>query len=660
MSEQSVATRSVDRSLPHEQPPLPTAPAAPAATERVARLLPLLCVLSGLGLGQPVLLLLGVAAATAFLLRPVLPRGLAVPAAVCLLLAVAVTLGLAADALDLDLLAAGWPVAVTSVVLAAVAASVTPRGDRARTGGGGAWWTSAPAWGAVAAACAQVRDGTVARWSLGSSDPAQHVWFIGEIQRSGVLDYGADGYPRALHMLLALVAAPGAPADGTAALLARDLELYGGATWLALAALLATIAAVTRALADSAGLSRRASDAATLGVGVTLLLSNAVVSTYLFMGAAPAVLALVVMLLLPLHLLRGGRRDAARLVALAAVSSMLLAHLWQALVVVPVAVLCTLVVFRAVAWRRPPGGGRPRLEAVGLCVVVLVSVVLAAPALLGIQARGGVSLAATPGELPAVPWVVLGLGLAACWPLVRARRAAPQAALLGGVLGLLAVVGVMLLGTGSVDLTQYYPTKASWFATVFVSPVLAVRVAAWSRAVPAVLRGLSRPFGPAARVVRLSVVAAVVLLGGAWFAPTASPGSMAFASVLPSAHSSHVARQHDLAAELAHAYAPAVTVPVGITVNKQLDISGAYVVAKMMAFQTGQEVNFGAPQNACADVGRVAPDGRAVVITDLDVALLARAMDEQGCGAVRVVQLEGGLDSAAEYQNQVLSGRLHG
>jgi hypothetical protein len=618
---------------------------------------------AGLALGTPVLVLIGAAAAVGLVLRRWLPWDLALPGSVLGLLVAATGAGLVADAVGLDLLAA--PALIGAVAAFAVAAAVlTVR--RARTGerwpAAGPWWSYLPAWAAGAVGLAQTaRQDLAATWVLGATDPAQHVLFLGEVQRVGALDYAAEGYPRGLHMLLALVSAPGAPPTASAELLSRDLALYATATWLSYAVVLAMGAAVTLRLGRRLGMSQRLAAAAALLLGAALLLTNSVVDAYVYMGAAPALLALCVMWFLPLLVLARGRVPAGMLLVVTAVAVMLLAHLWQALVVVPPVALA------AWAASRPPGTpagggrrGRPRARhavlVVGSCALAVAAT---APPLLGVLGDGGLSRAATPGTIVAPPWSVLVLALLLAGGLVRRWQDPAVRVLLGSGLGLLVVVGLLLAGSGSMQLGDYYPAKACWFLTVLLAPVVCLGTVAALPHLRALLARATDALGRGARVFRVTGAAAVVILGFAWVAPgvLAEP-RMSVRAVAPADDSRFLARQLDVAREHATRHAPAMTVPVGIVTDSPFSTAGTYVVSKLIAFQTGQPVTRGRPGSVCEDVEKASAGSRAVVVTDLDVGLLQRLMAAQGCGEVPVVGLTGSAASPTSVQNQILESMV--
>lgn len=616
----------------------------------------------GVFAGTPLLLLLGVVAALAGAARQWVRYDVGAVCAVAGLLTAAILSGLLATTLQVDLLASPAAVQVSLLSLAVCAAAGAGRGLRHRAPAPttkAERWSWAPAWAAALLGLLQVsRDGLAASWSLGSSDPAQHVLFLGEIQRSGMLDYGAEAYPRAVHMLLALVASPAARPAGSAEQLVGDLQLYAAATWLSMALVLCAAAGVTHRLGALLDMSRHSAAVAALVVCLPLLLSNATVATYVYMGAAPALLSLAV---LWLSVMLGLGHEGVRApvaVAAAALSLLLLAHLWQALVLVPLAAGVALALRGPVSrlgGLRPLGGPRAWWTVIAACAVLVPA---AAVPVLGIQSRGGVSLAGIPGELTPVPWVLLGFALLCAVPLLGHWRDAGVRLLLGTAAGLLAVIAVLVIGAGEgLDFTQYYPSKAAWYLAVLLAPLAALTVV---RMAPSAVRGFATTTGRAGRatrVVRFAAVTVPAVLVLAWFGPTWFAPPLMTSSVLQPPSSAPVARTLSVALDAAERPDDVVVVPVGIVGHKAFTRSGAYIVSKLLSFQTRQPVTFGLPDRVCADVEKAAGGRPAIVVTDLDADLLGRLAVLQGCD-VPVEQLDGAPPASVQYQNDILAGMV--
>lgn len=610
--------------------------------------------------GNPVLLLLSLTAATAVLLHRALAWDLAVVAASMAMTFTAIAAGTAADVTGVDLLAkprllmAGY---VVFVLGAAMTAARAPR--RVESGSldvrrSVLWWPAA-----AGAAIAVVQGGSTrvtASWALQGTDLAQHVVLLGDLQRVGSLGYTDEVYPRGLHMLLALVAAPSAP-DARAELLVHDLRMIAGATWLCLALLVLAAVSVVRRVAVSTGMSRWLALGTATALGTLLLLSNAVLETFVYMGAAPSLLAVVVLWSVPLLALEAeGQPPVHALLLTGAVATGLLAHLWQPLLVVPVVAVAFCLLRhpglrgRTLALRSRRGSG-PALLLSALAAAVT------APAVLGVLAGGGSDIAAIPGEIRPVPVAVLVLGGLYLLAGRRCRAAVPGMA--GTAAGLLLVTAVLLRSAGGGwDLSQYYPMKALWFLALLLAPLAAVTGAVllgwlFPRAADLLAR-----LGSAAAVARICTVATVVALAGAFVLPQiVASRSSALGTVRAlwdEGHADAGLAQISLAQEQATRYTPAVTMPVAVGESVIFDAYASYVLSKLLSFQTGQEQTHGRPPTACADVADVAEGRDVVVITKLDPALLAPFLRDGGCGDVRIVQIPGGIRDA-QFLEQLIS-----
>lgn len=624
--------------------------------------LAVLSILLGIVTGAALLLLLGAVASLASAFRRWMPYDVAVLLAVGSLTVASIVAGLTASVVGVDLLARP---AVTQALLLAGSIAVAAQSGRRlsvpvarrpllhRCG-------YLPAWIAAVGGVIQTTwDGLAASWSLGSSDPAQHVLFLGEIQQTGVLDYAAEAYPRALHMLLALASAPSARPAGGAGQLAQDIELYAAVTWLSMALVLVAGIGMTHRLCRLLGLGERAATVAGLLLGITVLSANATVGTYVYMGAAPALLAIALMLL-PAMLCFDRKRVSGPLsVVAASLLVMVLAHLWQALVVVPPAMLLAV----AMGSRRAPLGGRALRSSLaawtGAAAASVGLLMAALPPLTSIQERGGVELAAIPGELPSPPWALLILSTLALGLLVPRRQEVAVRLVFGTALGLVGMTAGLLIGAGGgLDLTAYYPMKGCWYLTVILAPVLFTAAATAGPWVVQRFLRLTAPARAGARVLRFGVISMPVVLGLAWFGPTVlgAPPLLAASMVKPPGAPA-VDRTLALVELAAARPGPEVVVPVGIASGKPYSRSGGYVVSKLLSFRTGQTVTFGLPDRVCAEAKKAAGGRAVVVVTDLDAVLLSRLAQQQGCD-VPVEQLSGAPRHIVDYQNDVLRGMV--
>jgi hypothetical protein len=646
-----------------------TSPSLAAATARRARatpLLPVAATAAGLQLGSWLLVLAGITAGTALLLavRLRVHAGLAVPAALLSLVAVAAVVGVASSLLGVQPLASQrWCAAACAAT--SVLAALGTRGAPDRT----PWrvprhhWLDRlgllPAALAAAVAVLQGRDGGRAAlpWSLATTDLAEHAIMLREVQVTGVLSYTETSYPRGLHALLALVTnAVGGPGTTSAEQsLQDDLAIWAAAVWLCTAVLLLAAWATARAL-----LSRHqggSSPAYAALVPWVLLGSLAWQGAFVQLGAAPSLLAVVSLWLLPV--LCSARPDVGVHVVLLLGTAVtgLVAHLWQALSLVPAT--CTGVLLLVLL---APRGRRQRVQAaasnllrhplrLGAAALLLASAV---PAVLGTLAAGGLSQAGIPGDMGA-PSPLLASGAVSGLLLLsldRSRGPVERCAWLGTAVGGLLVTTAMLVGSGDLrGLDQYYPRKALWFVLTAMTPLLALAAAS---AVPYLARIRERlPATPVltagAALCGVLAASAVLVLPG-----LVSPASMLRWAGSGSEPDGTGQRRLLLAQEYAERFAPAVTVPVELTLTRSDAQYGAYIVSKLLRFQTGQPANYGDLWSACADVRRVSRGGPAVVITDLRPGLVSRVLADQGCAHVPVVRPLGvDAELADEYVARV-------
>ena len=605
----------------------------------------LVLVLTALASGSAVVLLVGLVVAATSVARRWLPLDLALPSAALACVATALIAGLLASVAGTSLVAR--PGALTAVFLLCAALAVGDAVRRpaaapvARTRGG--WIAYVPA--GLAAAIAWVQAATTwtaMSWSFVGTDMAQHMLGLEDLQRTGRLDYAVNGYPRALHMLLALVSGPSMPAADPVALLPYDLRLMATATWLAFALMVGAATSVTVRVARLLG----STDAVTVGAatvcGAGLLLFNQLVLSFVYMGAAPSLLAMVVLWALPLATLELDRRAVPRqgttLLVVVTASVALLGHLWQPLAVVPVIALC------AVAGPRRPraSGPLPRRFVVVVVGAVIVAIAVPAPAVLSVLHSGGLATAAIPGAIPSMPLALLVGGVGSTVWLAYRRRTASTRAFVGTASGLLAVVAVLMLGSGRLDTTQYYVAKPLWFLGIAVLPVFAALGARAVARVVVAARRQSDRLGSMARLTRAFVVASVAALVVAFVLPIeAVAGSAALDAVTTQQPTTVSSRSYTIAVDYATRYAPAIVVPVELGSGPLPNFLPSLVTSKLMRFITGQPQNDGQPLMVCADVRAVAGTRPAVVLTTLDPAVLAPVMRAGGCPDVRVVRVPG-------------------
>jgi hypothetical protein len=640
---------------------------SPAAGREVIGAAGLVVVLAGVAFLNPVLVLCALVLTTTALLMRRLSWDLALPAAVILLLAISTIVAVAAGLLDVDLLGAPWMLASLYVLYAGAGAFWCRRASgnlltSPAPGGGYAWaaYASAAIAGAIGLAQSFFERMPVS-WAFQGTDLAQHMILLQDVQRTGSLDYSVNGYPRAFHMLMAFASVPNAPLDHPLALLSYDMRLMAATTWLSLALVLWAGTTLALRLGDARGMARPVSVGAAALFGAGLLLTNSFVVSFVYMGAASSLLAVVVIFVLPLTALglNTRRRRLIVIPSVAATSVMLLAHLWQPLIVVPLLAIATYAgpalrsgrsMFRV---RSSHGLGRPFALVTAAAVVMLA---VASVPVLSVQTAGGVALASTAGELPSVPWVVLVLGLAvAAWMIVRDLPRGSSRLHLGSVAGLLVATAVMLRGANhGFDLTSYYPMKALWFLTIVLAPILAlVTVDLGCRVLRPFWRGLAR-LGGLTRLCRFAFVACLSALAFAFCLPlllgnaSTTWGSLARFPLTrghtdPASSGAVSAERFDVATRYATRYAPATTVPVAVGLSTGWDQFGPFIVSKLISFQTGQPQTGGQTGAVCADVAlATAGSKHAVVITQMDPQALRDIMKSKGCGDVPVVRIPGG------------------
>jgi hypothetical protein len=647
-------------------------PGGPAvAARRALGAAGLLCVVAGVLLLNPTLVLCGLVITTTGLLMRWLAWDLALPAAVIGLLVLSTLVAVAGGLLGLDLLVSPWIVASIYVVYGGAAAywvwrpSVQLITSPPPTGGF-AWVTYSAA--AIAAAIGLAQsffERMSASWAFEGTDLAQHMILVQQVQRSGSLDYSVFGYPRAFHMLMAFVSVPGPPLDNPLALLSYDMRLVAAATWLALALVLWTGVTLVLRLGAARGAPQSVAVGAAALFGAGALLTNTFVVTFVYMGAAASLLAVAVIFASPLAVLGldARRRRVVVLPVWAATSVMLLAHLWQPLIMVPPLMLVAYAapglrdVLARATWRRPKENLRRPLALV--LAASLVTLAVASVPILSIQSAGGVALAATSGQLPDIPWPVVLLGLAVAAFMIRDLRRGSTRVYLGSVSGVLLTVAVMLQGANhGFDLHQYYPMKVLWILTILLGPILALAAVdlGW-RLLRPVWRRLGG-FGPFARISRFALAASLCAVAFAFcLPPLLGNGSTSWASLARQAPShgptdisssgAVSAERFDIAAAYGMRYGHASTVPVAVGLSTGWDHYGPNIVSKLISFQTTQLETAGQVADVCSEVAAVAlGSGSAVVITQMDPDVLRAVMKQNGCGDVRVVKIPWGQEPA--------------
>lgn len=629
--------------------PVPSRPAERGLlTRRAVAGAGLVLVLVGLATATPFAVLVGCVLAGASVVLPWLALDAALVAGSLGWLLLATTGGLAATWLGTDLLASPSRVAATLAVLATgaavLAAADLPHGRAVRRSSPWVVIAYVPAMLATAIAVVQaVTSRTAASWAFLGTDLVNHMQMVHDIQVSGALDYATNGYPRGLHTLWALASAPALAGQDPRSLLELDLRLVASGTWLSFALVLLAAASMTVRLGRLLGTGSVTTVTAAVLASGGMLACNPFVDSFVFMAAAPSLLALVVMWAVPWAALdlQGHRRRGPALVVVAGVATVLLAHLWQALALVPLVELAATVPVVRLARRQVPWRTTVRTVLWAGAVAIPVAV-LSLPAMVGILHTRGLAQAAVPGSIPLAPVPVTLLALLSLVRMIPViGRAGTRAYLAAGV-GLAAVVAVLLAGSGTMDLQQYYPGKGVWFLTVMFVPVLVlatVEVAAW---LVTTVGALTQRLGRAARVTRAGLVCLLVAAAGAFLLPIpVVDGFLALDAVRFRDANDLSGLRYDIALDYATRFRPARTVPIEVGVGSVPDPTSTLLVSRLISFETGQPVRTGVPRFVCQDIRTVAGSGPAVVLTSLDPSLLEAVMRQGGCGDVPVVRRSG-------------------
>jgi hypothetical protein len=603
-------------------------------------------VASGVLLLQPLSLLAGVVASLTLFLRRWLPADAALPVAVLGLLVGCVLLGMTAAAAGVDLLARPALLALFWMLVTGAALLFGRRVEPVRNPAArpvAFLVAQLPAAVAVGVAALQLLDiRRVTAWIFFGTDFAEHTVMLERVQRAGALAYSeSEAYPRGAQTLLALFSVPGLPEAGSADLLAYDLQLLAGGTWLAFAVLLWCSSSIVLRAGAGLALTQPWCAATALTLGVLVVYDGKYTLVLVAMASAPGVLAGVAMCTVPLlGLAQGPRPRPLWMFLVTALAAVALAHLWTALLPVP-------LVAGAVAlwqWQRGAAEGEvPRTRSWALrgacaAAAVVTAAAVAVP-VLALLAGLGVGAAGIAGLLPPPTTAYLVLGVIgvvlAAW---RQPTTLPVAAAVVGA-GM-SVAAMLLAAGGGFDTSQYYPRKAIWFLGVLVFPFAAMLVAGLLRVVCVRgSRGCGR-LGAGARVARFAGAATLVAVVVAYVVPLiVVGGSMVDIAVRPGQPSEQ--RKLDIALEYGNKYEPLVEVPIGLGLRNIPRQSDTYVVSKFFQLKTGQPQTFGHPNTACNALRQVARGAPAVVLTDLDVDVLTEMMRRQGCPGTRIVQVPG-------------------
>jgi hypothetical protein len=357
------------------------------------------------------------------------------------------------------LASAGASRLVLGVVLLAVVggAFLASRGraDDGRAGSRGQWLASAPAlllfgYAAVGQFLPLHRR---AEWFLGG-DHVRHLVFTAQEAVTGYLDYDVNSYPRAWHTLVALVwSARGAGQDADGLLSLVGLLSLG--SWCVYGLFTLATGHAVRAMALRCGLSAGSAGRAGLAAGAITLWPS-FLSDYQALGFENSIIAGLVIAVCAGVVL--DRPHDPRSVVVCAAGVAVTANAWQLLLPAPAIALGVVAI---AAWRA--GGTTARvvtLVAVGLGAVVAV------PGIVAVVSSVGIAHATDAGVVAPLPVVILPLALLATAAVGVIFRRDLR------VLAVVAMVGVTALSAPAlavkvgIPVTQYYPSKVLWSATV--------------------------------------------------------------------------------------------------------------------------------------------------------------------------------------------------
>lgn len=645
-----------ERSRPADLDPLPGAQRPRACWSGAAiGSTALVLVVLGLGAANPGLVIAGLTASLASVLRRSFPIDVAVPLAALCLFGAATIAGVGAAVAGVNLLTHAELLAGVQVAVAVAAVPLAARRGTALSARR-SFPALLPALIAMLTAVWQTADASVAKaWAFWGTDFAHHMVILRGLQETGRLDYSEWLYPRALHMMGALASVPNVPVDDTTELLDYNLRLTGFLTWFSLAILLCTGAALLVRIGDRLGLSSRLTTIAALVFGAAVLGSNSFFAAFVFLGAAPSLLAVAALWAFPLLWMTPPRCAVIVLPAVWGAAFMTVAHTWQALVLVPVMATAAAMPRLGDLLRVVRSVRRRNLTLASAILIFLIAV--ASLPIAAAADPGGTAVAGIPGDLIGPNWIVVVVTLASGMALARHWTERWVRVLLGGALGHIALIGVLLHSAGGgLDLGQWYPLKAVWFLTLSLAPVAALLLS-WCAA--AAWQGLNNiavrtphPFIVRSSVAAVTIAVAVALwlplalathplVADAWLSPTGkAPGNRVTST--PSAE------RYDIAREYGARFPVARIVPYQVGRSALFDTLGTRMVSELLSFQTGQPVIRRDRRDICSQIAAIAGANEAVVVSKLSPERVRSEMARDGCaGRARVVHVPGELGDVA-------------
>jgi hypothetical protein len=310
-------------------------------------------------------------------------------------------------------------------------------------------------------------------WFLGG-DHVRHLVFVAQARADGALDYSTNEYPRAWHVLIALVwSALGGQQDRAGLL---DLmALLSFAVWSLHALMSLTVGQLAASLGRRCGLDRAGSGRAGLVAGAVTLWP-AFLTNYQILGFENSILAVVLLAVAAGEVLERPDTTPALVVTSGAVAVM--AHTWQLLI--PAALTAAGASILAVL-------RKDRRRAPIVALVGIGTAVIAAPGIMAVVTQVGIQSAVNAGVPAPLPAVVLPLALTSLLVICVRWRNDPGILVLGAMISVVLVGAFAVAAHVHIPITQYYPAKMVWTAVVLSLAPLGVLVAvlaraAWSRA----------------------------------------------------------------------------------------------------------------------------------------------------------------------------------
>lgn len=332
-------------------------------------------------------------------------------------------------------------------------------------------------------------------WYLGGDHVRHFIMTAGE-QATGWLSYSGESYPRAWHTLQATTwSALGLRPEADVVAL---LDLSATLVWLLSALLTLSTASLAATWAHRSGLAPNWSAAAGAAAGFVTLTAW-FLGNYQGLGlegslvsACTLAAVLRTQVVVPAD---------ARALVVSAAGVVVIAHSWQLLL--PVVGLAALRSAVLVARRHGRAG------MIGGLALAAASLGAAAPSLVAVVNDIGIDHATDADVEVPVPWVVLGLGLAAAGAF--GLRGTPWARWVLALMVLPAVTGLALAGYVGITPDTYYSSKLLWHSAALLLAPLALGAAGLSSALSAAgSRAAAVLRAPAATVALIAMALAAI------------------------------------------------------------------------------------------------------------------------------------------------------